>query len=76
MSGQPPTCASCLGVGAGVGAGEHDGARSAREDERAVLGLDRHVGLADASAALIERAGCLVLGLGLDRRPVRVVVGR
>ena len=76
MSGQPPTCASCLRVGAGVGAGEHDGARSSLEDERLVLGLGRHVGLADAATALVERSGCLVLGLGLDRRPVGVVVGR
>ena len=63
-----------LGVRPGVGARDDDGARPALEHERQVVGLGGLVRLADASAALVERAGCLFLGGLVDRGGVGIDV--
>ena len=67
-----------LGIGSGVRPGDDDRARSARQDDGQLVGLGGQIGLADAAAALVERAGGLFFGglldrggVGIDRRPRR-----
>lgn len=71
-----------LGAGPGIRAGDHHGARSAHEHMGVAVGIGRQVRLADATAALVQRARRLDLDrilrgdVGPDGRGVQLELRR
>ena len=74
MSGQPPACASVSASGPASAPAITTVRGPALQHAGQIVGLGGLVRLADASAALVQRTGCLFFGELVDRGGVGIDV--